>query len=337
MQRISKPDKREYIMARTPAILDLEELREERQPKKRADVFRLSSEAKENLGGYLFLLPWFLGLILLTAGPMLSSLYLSFTKFDLLSAPEWIGTQNYAALFLDPRWQTSVRVTLTYVFLSVPIKMICALGLALLLNKGIRGLGIYRAIYYVPSLLGSSVAIAILWLQVFDTNGLVNQILGLIDIHTTESWISDPNYALLTLVALAAWQFGSPMLIFMAGLKQIPSEYYEAAATDGAGRITIFFSITLPLLTPIIFFNMVLQMIFAFQAFTPAFIVSSGKGGPVDSTLFYTLYVYQEGFGNFHMGYASAMAWILLIGIALFSALAFLSSHYWVFYQDERR
>ncbi|HLZ56596.1 MAG TPA: sugar ABC transporter permease [Ktedonosporobacter sp.] len=323
-------------MARIPAVLDLEGAREERPAKKQSQSRRLSSEARENLGAYLFLLPWFLGLILLTAGPMLSSLYLSFTKFDLLSAPQWIGMQNYVALFQDPRWLTSVRVTLTYVFFSVPVKMAMALGLALLLNKGIKGLGLYRAIYYVPSLLGGSVAIAILWRQVFDADGLVNQALGLIGIHTTQSWISSPGTALFTLVALSAWQFGSPMLIFMAGLKQIPPEYYEAASTDGAGKVRMFFAVTLPLLTPIIFFNMVLQMIFAFQAFTPAFIVSGGTGGPDDSTLFYTLYLYQEGFGYLYMGYASAMAWILVVGIAIFTALAFLTSRYWVFYQDER-
>lgn len=297
---------------------------------------RLTRATKESIGAYLFLLPWFAGILLLTAGPMFGSLYLSFTRFDLLSLPQWIGMQNYVDLIHDARWLASVRVTLTYVFLSVPLKMIFALGLAMLLNKKIKGLGFYRAIYYVPSLLGGSVAIAILWRQVFGGEGLANWALSLIGIHTSESWIADPNYALLTLVALAIWQFGSPMLIFLAGLKQVPPEYYEAAATDGAGKFRVFFSITLPLLTPIIFFNMVLQMIGAFQAFTPAFIVSSGSGGPVDSTLFYTLFLYQEGFGYLHMGYASAMAWLLLIAIAVFTSLAFFSSRYWVFYQDER-
>jgi multiple sugar transport system permease protein len=324
-------------MAKVPAIRERVKASESRLALKRPWFLHLSSATRENIGGYLFLLPWFAGLLLFTIGPIFSSLYLSFTRFDLLSVPEWIGTQNYVALFADPRWQNSVKVTLIYVFLSVPVKMLFALALALLLNKGIKGLGIYRAIYYVPSLLGGSVAIAILWRQVFDADGLVNHALQLIGIHTTESWISNPGTALFTLVALAVWQFGSPMLIFLAGLKQIPVEYYEAAAMDGAGRIAIFFTITFPLLTPIIFFNMVLQMIFAFQAFTPAFVVSSGTGGPVDATLFYTLYLYQEGFGNLHMGYASAMAWVLLVAIALFTSLAFLTSRYWVFYQDERR
>lgn len=307
------------------------------QEEKRSRGFKLSAEGKDNLAGYLFLLPWFGGLLLLTAGPMLSSLYLSFTKFDLLSPPAWIGVQNYLAMFQDPRWLNSVKVTLIYVFVSVPFKMVFALGLALLLNRGLRGLPIYRAVYYVPSLLGGSVAIAILWRQIFDSTGLINQALGLIGFKTNTSWISSPSYALGTLIVLAIWQFGSPMIIFLAGLKQIPTEYYEAATTDGAGVLNRFWHVTLPLLTPIVFFNMVLQMIGAFQAFTPAFIVSGGSGGPVDSTLFYTLYIYQEGFGNLHMGYASAMAWILLIAITIFTAIAFLTSRYWVFYQDERR
>ena len=323
-------------MVRTPEKPVRDEAEGKEQPVKRSRGFKPSSEGKENLAGYLFLLPWFAGLIVLTAGPMISSLYLSFTKFDLLSAPVWIGLQNYFAMFQDPRWLNAVRVTLVYVFLSVPLKMLFALILALLLNRGLRGLAIYRAIYYVPSLLGGSVAIAILWRQIFDTNGLLNQVLAWIGIKSDTSWISSPNYALGTLIILAVWQFGSPMIIFLAGLKQISPEYYEAATTDGAGTINKFWHITLPLLTPIVFFNMVLQMVGAFQAFTPAFIVSGGSGGPIDSTLFYTLYLYQEGFGNLHMGYASAMAWVLLIAIALFTALTFLTSRYWVFYQDER-
>jgi multiple sugar transport system permease protein len=324
-------------MINIPSEPTRDEAEKPEQEIKRSRGFRLSAEGRENLVGYFFLLPWFAGLLLLTAGPMLSSLYLSFTNFNLLSAPQWVGIQNYVAMIQDPRWLSAVKVTLIYVFASVPLKMLFALGLALMLNRGLRGLAIYRAIYYVPSLLGGSVAIAILWRQVFDANGLVNQVLSWIGIKITTSWIASPNYALGTLILLAVWQFGSPMIIFLAGLKQIPTEYYEAATTDGAGPIRRFWHITLPLLTPIVFFNMVLQMVGAFQAFTPAFIVSGGTGGPVDSTLIYTLYIYQEGFANLHMGYASAMAWILLLAIALFSALAFLTSRYWVFYQDERR
>jgi multiple sugar transport system permease protein len=291
-------------------------------------------EKKENIAGYVFLLPWFVGLIVFMAGPVLSSLYLSFTNFNLIGAPQWTGIQNYITMLHDPNWWAAVRVTLIYVVVSVPLKIIFALLIAMLLKQGLYGLGLFRAVYYVPSLLGGSVAIALLWRELFDTNGVVNQALNAIGIHITTSWISNPHYALATLIILSIWQFGSPMLIFLAGLKQIPPEYYEAAATDGANAFRKFFTITVPMITPIIFFNMVLQMVGAFQAFTPAYVVSDGTGGPLNTTLFYTLYIYQEGFGLLHMGYASAMAWGLLVAIAVFTSLAFLSSRYWVFYQD---
>jgi multiple sugar transport system permease protein len=298
---------------------------------------RASLEKKENVAGYLFLLPWFVGLFLITVGPIIASLYLSFTNYNLIGAPQWNGWQNYIEMFKDPQWWDAVRVTLIYVFLSVPLKLVFALMVAMLLKKGLVGLGIFRAVYYIPSLLGGSVAIALLWTQIFEGSGVINQLLNAIGIHSTTSWISTPSTALYTLVILAVWQFGSPMLIFLAGLKQIPNEYYEAAATDGAGAVQKFFVITLPMITPLLFFNMILQMVGAFQAFTPAYIVSGGTGGPVDSTLFYTLYIYQQGFNNLRMGYASAMSWILLLAVAFFSTLAFLTSRYWVFYQDDRR
>jgi multiple sugar transport system permease protein len=304
--------------------------------KLQVEKHKLPLAVRENLVGYLFLLPWFIGLFALTLGPMLGSLYLSFTRYDLLSAPQWIGLQNFTAMFSDIRFLDSLRVTAIYVFLSVPLKLAVALLVAVALNRGLRGLGIYRAVYYVPSLLGGSVAIAILWRQIFGQNGIVNQGLALLGVHGLSSWVGNPDTSVYTLIILAAWQFGSPMLIFLAGLKQIPHEMHEAAGIDGAGPIGKFFRITLPLLSPIIFFNLVLQLIGAFQAFTPAFIVSSGSGGPYGSTLFYTLYIYQQGFGYFHMGYASAMAWVLLIIIAVFTAVAFTSSRFWVFYQDER-
>ncbi|GCE07275.1 carbohydrate ABC transporter permease [Dictyobacter aurantiacus] len=309
------------------------ETRSAKQPRRKT----VSSRARrENLVGYLFMLPWFVGLIALTLGPMLGSLYLSFTSYDLLSAPRWIGLQNYGAMLADIRFLDALKVTAIYVLLSVPLKLIFALLVAMVLNRGLRGLAIYRSIYYVPSLLGGSVTIAILWQQIFGKDGIVNAGLALLGFHNLGSWVANPNTSLLTLIVLAVWQFGSPMLIFLAGLKQIPQEMYEAANIDGAGVWKRFFRITLPMLSPIIFFNLVLQMISAFQAFTPAFIVSNGNGGPYDSTLFYTLYIYLQGFGYFHMGYASAMAWVLLLIIAIFTAVAFRSSRLWVFYQDEK-
>jgi multiple sugar transport system permease protein len=292
----------------------------------------------ENLWGYLFLAPWFVGLFVLTLGPMLASLYFSFTDYALLTAPEWVGLENYRRMFFeDGRYPQSLEVTFKYVFLSVPLELAFALLVAVVLNRGLRALGTYRAIYYLPSLLGGSVAIAIMWRQVFGGDGLLNQLLALLGWQGAPSWVSTPEYALYTLVVLRVWQFGAPMVIFLAGLRQIPQELYDAAAVDGAGRLQRFFSITLPLLTPIIFFNLVLQLIGAFQAFTPAFIVSGGTGGPADSTLFYTLYLYQEAFANFRMGYAAAMAWVLLLIIAVFTAANFLMSRYWVYYEDGGR
>jgi multiple sugar transport system permease protein len=201
------------------------------------------------------------------------------------------------------------------------------------LNRGLSGLPIYRAIFYLPSLLGASVAIAVLWRQLFAADGMVNSVLALVGIDGP-SWISNPRYSLYTLVVLSVWQFGSPMIIFLAGLRQIPTDMYEAASLDGASASRQFWKITLPLLSPVIFFNFVIQTIEAFKAFTPAFIVSGGTGGPINSTLFYTLYLYQEAFGNFRMGYASALAWVLVIIIAIFTAFSFLSTRYWVHYDE---
>ncbi|WP_448465159.1 carbohydrate ABC transporter permease [Martelella sp. AMO21009] len=284
--------------------------------------------------GYFFLLPWAIGFLCLSLGPILWSLYLSFTDFDLLTSPNWIGTANYVRMFsADPKFMASVRVTFVYVIFSVPLKLAFALAIAILLNRGIRGLSLYRALFYLPSLLGASVAIAILWRQLFSGNGLVNQFLANFGIDGP-SWISNPHYSLWTLIVLAVWQFGSPMIVFLAGLRQIPADVYEAATVDGAGRWRQFVRITVPLLTPVIFFNAIIQTIEAFKTFTPAFIISNGQGGPVNSLLFYTLYLYQEAFGYFRMGYASALAWVLLIIIALFTAFAFLTSRYWVHYDE---
>lgn len=290
-------------------------------------------ERGDNKAAIFFLAPWFVGLFLITLGPMAASLYLSFTDYSLLQAPSWIGLDNYARMLDDPRLHNSLQVTFTYVFVSVPLQLAAALGLAMLLDRGLRGLAIYRSVYYLPSLLGGSVAIAILWRQIFGTNGLVNQVLGWFGIEG-QGWVSHPDYALGTLIILNVWTFGSPMIIFLAGLRQIPDMYYEAAQIDGAGKTRQFFSITLPLLTPIIFFNLVLQLIGAFQSFTQAFVVSGGTGGPVDSTMFYTLYLYQRGFAALDMGYASAMAWLLLVIIAALTAVNFLLSKFWVFYND---
>jgi multiple sugar transport system permease protein len=295
---------------------------------------RRKAAGRDNKAGYLFLAPWLIGLFLITIGPLIASLYLSFTEYSLIEAPIWTGLDNYVRMIDDARLHNALQVTFTYVVVSVPLQLGVALAIAILLDKGMRGLAFYRSVFYLPSMLGASVAIALLWRQIFGTDGLVNQILRVFGFEATTGWISDPRYALWTIVLLHVWTFGSPMVIFLAGLRQIPSMYHEAASMDGAGRWHRFRHITLPLLSPIIFFNLVLQVINAFQSFTQAFVVSNGTGGPSDSTMFYSLYLYQRGFGEFEMGYAAAMAWLLVVIVGALTAINFWASKYWVFYDD---
>lgn len=291
---------------------------------------------KTYMAGYLFLLPWLIGFLCLTLTPIAASFYLSFTKYDLLTSPKWIGFDNFKTMFTDDyRMVDSIKVTLQYVFLSVPFRLAFALALAVLLNQGMRFLGFYRTIYYIPSLLGGSVAISVLWKKVFDKEGIFNEGLSFLGIEG-HNWIADPRYAIYSLIGLSVWQFGSVMIIFLAGLKQIPGELYEAATVDGAGIMRKFWRITMPLLTPVIFFNLTITLIQSFQTFTKAFIISNGSGGPINSTLLYSLYLYIKGFTFLEMGYASAMAWLLLVIIGVFTGLLFLTSRYWVYYSDGR-
>lgn len=288
---------------------------------------------KNTLIAYLFLFPWLIGVVTLVLGPMLSSLYLSFTEYDLLTSPQWVGLKNYIKMIDDRTFIKSVKVTALFAFIGVPLKIIFALGIAMLLNKGIRGIGIYRTVYYIPSLLGGSVAIAILWKNIFGKYGIINDLLAVFGI-AGKGWVAHPQYAIYTLIILSVWQFGSTMVIFLAGLKQIPNDLYESASIDGAGSFHRFKSITLPMLSPVILFNLVMTIINSVQVFTSAFIVSDGTGGPANSTMFYTLLLYLKGFAYFEMGFASAMAWLLLIVLAMITALVFFSSRYWVYYED---
>ncbi len=289
-----------------------------------------------NAPAYMFLLPWLVGFFLLALGPILASLYLSFTRYDMVGTPRWTGLANYEYMFTrDRRFWKALEVTFHYVALSVPARLIMALAVAMLLDKGLRTIGLYRAIFYLPSLLGASIAIAILWRELFAADGVVNHLLGQVGIEAS-SWITDPDTSLYTLVILAMWQFGSPMLIFLAGLRGIPQDLYEAAEIDGTPKWRQFTRITLPLLAPVIFFNLVLQTIEAFKTFSSAFIISNGTGAPADSLLFYTVYLFNEAFKFFRMGYASALAWVLLLIIAIFTAIAFLTSKYWVHYENDR-
>ncbi|SEE81257.1 carbohydrate ABC transporter permease [Ruania alba] len=316
------------------AISELSHLKQKGPVTPEQRAARRKEQSHDNKAAYLFLLPWLVGLFLFTLGPILASLYLSMTDYSLIQAPNFLGLDNYERMLTDGRLHQSLKVTLIYVGVGVPMQLALALAVAVLLNKGMRGLAFYRSVFYLPSMLGGSVAIALLWRQIFGTTGLVNQVLQFFGIDATTGYVSDPDYALWTLILLNVWTFGSPMVIFLAGLRQIPSMYYEAAALDGAGRLSQFARVTMPLLSPIIFFNLVLQIINAFQSFTQAFVVSNGTGGPSDSTLFYTLYLYEQGFARFDMGYASAMAWLLLLIIATFTAVNFLLAKYWVFYDD---
>ncbi|MCI3275354.1 carbohydrate ABC transporter permease [Streptomyces cylindrosporus] len=279
---------------------------------------------------WVFLSPWVLGATVLTLLPMAVSLYLSFTDYDLFNAPRWVGLRNYTQMFTeDPRYWRSVTTTLTYVVIAVPLQLALALVVALALKNMRRGKGFYRSAFYAPSLLGASMSIALVWRALFNDGGTVDHLTG------SGGWINKPGWALLAVALLTVWQFGAPMVIFLAGLQQIPAELYEAAAVDGAGKWRQFVSVTVPMLSPVLFFNLVLQTIQAFQVFTPAFAVSAGKGGPADSTLVYTLYLYDRGFVASHMGYASAMAWVLLIVIGAVTAVLFRTSRSWVFYASE--
>ena len=291
---------------------------------------------RRNIAGYAFLLPWLVGFLLLAIGPILASLYLSFTKYNVINPPRWIGLDNYVFMFtMDDRFKKALSVTFTFVAISVPAKLCFALAVAMVLDKGIRAIGLYRALFYLPSILGGSIAVAILWRQLFNYDGVINALLRTVGIEGPY-WLADPNYSLWTLVVLAVWQFGSPMLIFLAGLRAIPQDLYEAAEIDAAGPVRKFFAITVPLLAPVIFFNLVLQMIEAFKSFSGAFIISGGTGAPLDSLLFYTVYLFNEAFAFLRMGYASALAWVLLIIIAAFTAIAFWTSKYWVHYESQR-
>jgi len=289
---------------------------------------------KKNWAGYLFLMPWLIGLVFFTIVPIFTSLYLSLTRYNILNPAKFIGADNYTRMFSDEKFIKSLEVTFKFVFISVPLQLIFALTIAMLLNRKIVGLGIYRAIYYIPSLLGGSVAISILWRQIFNQEGLVNNLLSKIGIRGI-NWVATPSTALYTIILLSVWQFGSSMLIFLSALKQVPMDLYEAAEIDGAGGIRKFLSITFPMITPMILFNVIMQVINAFQAFNSVFIISAGTGGPLSSTLLFSLYLYQKGFTNLEMGYASALAWVLLIIIALITALIFWTSKKWVYNQDE--
>lgn len=290
---------------------------------------------ENNFAGYLFISPWLIGFFLFALIPIGISLWLAFTDYDILGDWKFIGLENFQRMFFkDIRYGHALEATFKYVLTSVPLRLIFALGVAVLLNAKRRGVYWYRAAYYIPSVIGGSVAVAVMWRQIFGRDGFVNGIglaLGLPPVN----WLGNPDTAIWTLILLAVWQFGSPMLVFLAGLRQIPQEMYEAASIDGASTWQRFLRITLPLLTPIIFFNLIMQTIAGFKVFTQAFIVTQGRGAPLDTTLFYSIYLYNRAFDAHQMGYAAAMAWVMLLIIAVLTAISFKLSSLWVFYETD--
>ncbi|MFD6424087.1 carbohydrate ABC transporter permease [Streptomyces sp. NPDC060198] len=290
----------------------------------------------ENLAGYLFMSPWIVGFLLLTAGPMLASLYLAFTDYNLFDSPRFVGFENFTEMFSDPRWRKSVEVTTSYVLVGTPLKLAAALAVALLLSKERRGQGFYRAAFYAPSLVGASVSVAIVWRALFSDDAVVDRSLQVFGVHLG-GWIGDPDMVIYALVALTVWQFGAPMVIFLAGLQQVPRELYEAAQVDGASAWRRFRSITLPMISPVLFFNLLLETIHSFQIFASAYVVTNSKCGPADAGLVYTCYLYEQGWTNLRMGYASAMAWMLLVSVGLVTAVLFWSQRRWVHYEEDVR
>ncbi|WP_413773756.1 carbohydrate ABC transporter permease [Paenibacillus woosongensis] len=290
---------------------------------------------RANLTGYAFISPFVIGFLVFTFIPILISLYLSFTNYNLFNDPQWVGSFNFKKMFTqDQKYWNSVRVTFIYVFAGVPLRLMFALFVAMLLNTKSRMVGFYRTVYYLPSIIGGSVAVSIMWRNIFNEQGIVNSLLLFLGIPPV-AWYGDPNAALGTLIALSVWQFGSSMLIFLAGLKNISPEMYEAASIDGATAPRKFFKITLPLLSPIILFNLIMQTISAFMTFVPAYIISKGEGTPMDGTLLYSLYLFRQAFMFNNMGYAAAMAWVMLIMVGIMTAILFKTSKLWVFYESK--
>lgn len=290
---------------------------------------------KANLTGYAFISPFIIGFLAFTLIPMFISLYLSFTSYNLFTSPRWIGLGNFEKMFTnDPKYWNSVRVTIYYVFVGVPLRLAFALFVAMVLNTASRMVGTYRTIYYLPSIIGGSVAVSIMWRNIFSEQGIVNHFLMAFGAAPV-NWFGNATAALGMLITLSVWQFGSSMLIFLAGLKNISPEMYEAASVDGASPVRKFMNITLPLLSPVILFNLIMQTISAFMTFVPAYVISKGEGGPLDGTMLYSLYLFRQAFMFNNMGYAAAMAWVMLIFIGILTFVLFKTSKMWVFYESE--
>ena len=288
---------------------------------------------KREYQAYLYILPWILGFAILQLYPFVSSFIYSFTDYTVGAKATFQGLANYKKLFTqDKEFWTSLKVTILFALYTVPGKLIMALAVAMFLNRDLKGINLIRTLYYIPSLFGGSVAVALLWRLMFLDNGVINAILSALHLPVIQ-WLGDTRYALRTICMLEIWQFGSSMVMFLAALKQVPRSLYEAAEIDGAGKVTRFFHITLPQISPIIFFNLINQTIQALQNFTSAQVIT--EGGPLKSTYVLGLKLYKEGFSYFKMGYASAISWVVFAAIMIFTLAIFASSKLWVHYADE--
>ncbi len=300
--------------------------------RKKAPKTRAHYTLKDNLTGYALLAPWLFGFLLMWLVPAAMSIYYSFTDYNLLSEPDWVGLQNYITIFTaDKNFRQALKVTFLYVFIMVPLRLAFALFVANLLNKKHMGMAFYRVLYYVPSIVGGSIAVSVVWKQIFGNKGVLMSLLEAIGIEQKFSLLGNPSTALFAIILMGVWQFGSSMLVFLSGLKQIPVSLYESAAMDGATGMQRFWRITMPMLTPTIFFNLIQQIITGFRVFTESYVITDG--GPMSSTLTYVLYLYRSAFANFHMGYSCALAWILVLLIGLATLLLFKTQKSWVHYE----
>ncbi|MFN8375892.1 MAG: sugar ABC transporter permease [Anaerolineae bacterium] len=294
------------------------------------------SRRKEALAGYLFISPWMIGFLVFFVGPIIASFLISFTSWNIVGTPEWIGLDNYIAIFTsDARFIKAVQVTFTYSIFYLPLEVTCGIGLAVLMNQKLHGIGIFRTLFYMPYVV-PQVAAALVWVWMLNARyGVVNTILSWLGL-TGPNWLGSPNFVMPSFIIIALWGVGGSAIIYLAGLQNIPETFYEAATVDGASRFQKFVRITLPLLSPTIFFQVVLGLIGVFQTFTPAFIAAGTSGGPLQSGLFYMLYLYNRGFVSLRMGYASALAWIMTAFILVVTVLVLRSSRYWVYYESDR-
>ena len=286
---------------------------------------------KENKG-LLFILPWLIGFLIFKGYPFLSSLVYSFSDESLFEGISRWGVFNYVKIFTDRKIKTGFMTTFKYSFMTVPLKLVFALFIAYILNFKIKGVKMFRTVYYIPSILGSSVAIAVLWKAIFKDDGIVNMILGFFGVAGPH-WLSNKTASLFIICLLRVWQFGSTMVIFLAALKGVSPDLYEAASLDGAGKWRQFFTITVPLITPVIFYNLVTQLVQAFQEFNGPYIIT--QGGPRGATTLVSLLIYNNAFKKYDMGLASAQAWVLFIILMIFTAILQYSQKHWVYYSDE--